>query len=389
MKKSMFFALAALGLVAMASCKKEEEKTPEAAPELTNETQITGIPFTGGEFTYEFDSNKKWTVAGDAEVTIEGQTYEFGLNPTSGDAGHGVVTVTVPANKGAKEISYSFTLTLLGEDKDTKPLTKTVSLTIPAPSVTDAAGNTYKAAYLGGNYWMTENLRTIPEGMTVSEDPKDKSGLWYPYILTDVEIYSEKNKVGLDVLKSKATAKVAKDEATIKTNGYLYSANVYLGGVEFGETNFTSFEGVRGICPEGWHIPTRADFVALNGWAQASAAAGFSEVLDDKAPFYDATYKGGKYENAVKSNWNPVLTGTVTGAYSTTVITKLNSTKSELFNKQALTYWAGSTGNSKTQVWAMITTFTKDKYPEGRLHTSFCTASFGVAVRCVMDKTAK
>lgn len=386
----MFFALAALGLVAMASCKKEEEKTPEAAPELTNETQITGIPFTGGEFTYEFDSNKKWTVTGEAEVTIAGQTYEFGLKPTSGDAGHGVVTVTVPANKGAEDISYSFTLTLLGEDKDTKPLTKTVTLTIPAPSVTDAAGNTYKAAYLGGNYWMTENLRTIPEGMTVSENPADKSGLWYPYTLTDVETYiSGKDKNGNDIWKSKATAKVAKDEATIKTNGYLYSANVYLGGVEFGETNFTSFEGVRGICPEGWHIPTRADFVALNGYAQASAAAGFSEVSDDKAPFYDAKYKGGKYENAVKSNWNPVLTGAVIGAYNTTVITELNSTKSELFNKQALTYWAGSTGNNKTQVWGMITTFSKNTYPEGRLHTGFCNAPNGVAVRCVMDKPAK
>lgn len=375
----MFFALAALGLVAFASCKKEEEKTPEAAPELTNETQITGIPFTGGEFTYEFDSNKKWTVAGDAEVTIEGQTYEFGLTPTSGDAGHGVVTVTVPANKGAKEISYSFTLTLLGEDKDTKPLTKTVSLTIPAPSVTDAAGNTYKAAYLGGNYWMTENLRTIPEGMTVSENPADKSGLWYPYTYTDVKIEDG---------KAKATAKVAKDEATIKTNGYLYSANVYLGGVEFGKENFTSFEGVRGICPEGWHIPTKADFVALNGYAQ-SKGKDIPEVSDDKAPFYDAKYKGGKYENAVGCNWNPVLAGVVTTVYSTNVITELNSTKTELFNKPALNYWAGSTGVNETQVWAMITTFSKSAYPEGRLHTSFCKAPYGVAVRCVMDKTAK
>ena len=375
----MFFALAALGLVAMASCEKEAEKVKEPAPELTNETQITGIPFTGGEFTYEFDSNKKWAVAGEVEVTIEGQTYEFGLNPTSGDAGHGIVTVTVPANKGAKEISYSFTLTLLGEDKDTKPLTKTVSLTIPAPSVTDAAGNTYKAAYLGGNYWMTENLRTIPEGMTVSENPADKSGLWYPYTYTDVKIEDG---------KAKATAKVAKDEATIKTNGYLYSANVYLGGVEFGKENFTSFEGVRGICPEGWHIPTKADFVALNGYAQ-SKGKDIPEVSDDKAPFYDAKYKGGKYENAVGCNWNPVLAGVVTTVYSTNVITELNSTKTELFNKPALNYWAGSTGVNETQVWAMITTFSKSAYPEGRLHTSFCKAPYGVAVRCVMDKTAK
>lgn len=214
MKKSMFFALATLGLVAMASCEKEAEKTPEAAPELTNETQITGIPFTGGEFTYEFDSNKKWTVAGDAEVTIEGQTYEFGLNPTSGDAGHGVVTVTVPANKGAKEISYSFTLTLLGEDKDTKPLTKTVSLTIPAPSVTDAAGNTYKVVYLkDGNYWMAENLRYVPEGLTPSKDLNNvTAGVYYPIKVSD----------------DHTKAVQSSDENDIKAYGYLYQAELHL-----------------------------------------------------------------------------------------------------------------------------------------------------------------
>lgn len=289
----MFFALATLGLVAMASCKKEAEKTPEAAPELTNETQITGIPFTGGEFTYEFDSNKKWTVAGEVEVTIEGQTYEFGLTPTSGDAGHGVVTVTVPANKGAKEISYSFTLTLLGEDKDTKPLTKTVSLTIPAPSVTDAAGNTYKVVYLkDGNYWMAENLRYVPEGLTPSKDLNNvTAGVYYPIKVSD----------------DHTKAVQSSDENDIKAYGYLYQAETAFGLAINSlktEEDAKKVEGTQGICPKGWHIPTSTDIINLVG----KSVSPFT--LNDKAPYYDG--KNSSIKQLNEDNFNIASWGAIT-----------------------------------------------------------------------------
>lgn len=382
--------------MALAGCDKEngeENKEPLPDPEITNEVEIKDVPFTGGEFTFEFDANRDWTVTGDAEVSVGGVTYEFGLAPTSGEAGHGKITVTAPANKGTEPIEYSFTITLLGENQTSADAyTKEFQLTVPAPSVTDANENTYKVAYLGGNYWMTENLRTIPDGMTASETPADKSGFWYPYTLTDVEVYfDKKDKNGNDVYKSKATAKVAKDEATIKAQGYLYSANIYLGGITYGEDNYTTFEGVQGICPKGWHIPTKADFVALCGFSQSANSAGIAEEKDPTAPFYDEKYKGGKYDNAVECGWNPVLSGiNFNGtAYNTTVITRLNSTKENLFEKPAMTYWAGSTGYSKTQVWSMMTTFTLSTYPEGRLHTSFNNVTSGVPVRCVMDKAAE
>ena len=173
--------IALAGALALAGCDKEngENKEPLPDPEITNEVEIKDIPFTGGEFTFEFDANRDWTVTGDAEVSVGGVTYEFGLVPTSGEAGHGKITVTAPANKGTEPIEYSFTLTLLGENQTSEDAyTKEFQLTVPAPSVTDAAGNTYKVVYLkDGNYWMAENLRYIPEGKTVSDDATDGRNL--------------------------------------------------------------------------------------------------------------------------------------------------------------------------------------------------------------------
>ncbi len=393
MKKYLFAIIALGGAMTFAGCDKEngENKEPLPDPEITKETEIKDIPFTGGTFTYEFDANRSWKVSG--TDIIGADSYEVELAPVSGEAGHSSIEIKLPANRIQNEIVFSFTLTLLGENQtSTEAYTKEVQLTVPAPSVTDANENTYKVAYLGGNYWMTENLRTVPDGMTASEDPSDKSGFWYPYTLTDVEVYlSGQDKNGNDVYKSKATAKVAKDDATIKAQGYLYSASVYLGGITYGEDNYTTFEGVQGICPKGWHIPTKADFVALCGFSQSANAAGIAEEKDPTAPFYNEQYKGGKYDNAVECGWNPVLSGVNFNgtAYNTTVITKLNSTKESLFEKQAMTYWAGSTGYSKTQVWSMMTTFTLSAYPEGRIHTSFSNATSGVPVRCVMDNAAE
>lgn len=390
MKKYLIPAALVLFGAAFAGCNKEandEEKKTLPDPEVTAVSEIPVIPFYGTEFELKFTSSRNWMVT---SASVNGSyDYDFKYSPIAGEAGESAIKLTFPANRTQEELEVELEIALLDETSSTEGAFKYTFPTfkVPAPSVTDAAGNSYKAAYLGGNYWMTENLRTIPEGMTASENPADKSGFWYPYVLKDVTITT--NDKGKEV--SSATAEISKDEATIKAKGYLYSANVYLGGVTYGEDNYTTFEGVQGICPKGWHIPTKADFVALCGYAQSANSAGIEEETDADAPFYAEDYKGGKYDNAVKCGWNPVLSGiNFNGAgYNTTVITRLNSTKEDLFEKQALTYWAGSTGYIKTQVWSMMTSFTSNGYPEGRLYTGFNNATNGVVVRCVMDKAAE
>lgn len=122
----------------------------------------------------------------------------------------------------------------------------------PTEATLDYGGVTYKIVTLkDGRTWMAENLRYVPEGKSVSSVPGDGSGIWFPCNL-------EK----------------AADESLVETNGLLYSYPVLLGMTgEFTADNYNTSEGVRGICPEGWHVPTQAEWLALTSVEEYGDAA--------------------------------------------------------------------------------------------------------------------
>lgn len=111
-------------------------------------------------------------------------------------------------------------------------------------------GVKYKIVTLkDGRTWMAENLRYVPEGKTPSSDPAANAGIWYPQIVVENGgAYS---------------ANVSTDADYIAKVGYYYDFCTAAGITELTAENSTTFEGVRGICPEGWHIPTNAELTAL------------------------------------------------------------------------------------------------------------------------------
>ena len=94
-------------------------------------------------------------------------------------------------------------------------------------------GETYRTAKIGGQVWMAENLRYRPAGTEIGE------GVWYP-------------EEGLSAVAEK---------------GLLYDYATATGGV-----SVRSGTPLRGICPEGWHIPALAELEAL---LAVGPAAGF------------------------------------------------------------------------------------------------------------------
>lgn len=135
--------------------------------------------------------------------------------------------------------------------------------TVEVPTV-EWGGVKYKIVTLkDGRTWMAENLRYVPAGKTPSSDPKDGSGIWYPCNL-------EK----------------AADQTLVETNGLLYSYPMLLGiSGGFTADNFDKQEGVQGICPDGWHIPTMAEWLKLAG-------AGSGSLSDPTSPYFDAIEVG-------------------------------------------------------------------------------------------------
>lgn len=93
-------------------------------------------------------------------------------------------------------------------------------------------GVSYKLVRMkDGNLWMAENLRYQPSDKLASDNPNDEhSGVWY--------------------------ARGSKDKYDIENLGYLYCWDVVCNGEE-------PHEQMRGICPEGWHLPSEEECLSV------------------------------------------------------------------------------------------------------------------------------
>ena len=92
-----------------------------------------------------------------------------------------------------------------------------------------------------GRTWMAANLRYVPQGMTAASDPADQTGIWYP---CDTD------------------ASASLEEEFVRGQGLLYGLGAAL-GFDPTASDYERAEGIRGVCPEGWHIPTAGEFEAL------------------------------------------------------------------------------------------------------------------------------
>lgn len=380
----MSIAAVALGVAALAGCSKEEKKTePVPEPEITGKEVLETVPFTGGTVTYEFETNRAWKVTETGATQASAESYEPEFDTISGNAGKNKIKITFPANKTQQEIKFSFTITL---DKSattksvdaSKAYTKTVEVTIDAPSVTDAAGNVYKVVYLkDGNFWMAENLRYIPDGQTVSEDPKNGE-IWYPYDFS--------------------TLKAVKSDEIIKTNGLFYTLEAAL-GTSLTTDNAAKQEKAQGICPDGWHIPSFEEaYVLFGGTNSIPAGCTITEKPYTNAYYYNADYKGGNVKefNETEPYANLKFVGGVSISGSGVAAYQKANTGFENFpmtNFWTSTLYKTATTDTKeldkvnSQNFVISLMAVKNN-PDGKISMLYGKMKGGNAVRCVMDQPA-
>lgn len=259
-------------------------------------------------------------------------------------------------------------------------------------------GERYNTVTLpNGTTWMAEPMRYVPAGLTPSSDPLADAHIWYPYELIDAESTS----VNAD------SATPLTDAASIRKYGYFYDMQAALGR-EITPENCYDFEGAQGICPKGWHIPTRMEYVALCGnsvWREGDADPSPAQLFDTSAPFYNEAYKGAKIVSLNEAGWNFVPSGvrmstgyTATPRYQLTIVNAKNSTLTDLYNQPALSYvmtsschkpiysTADPTVLNNIQYFSLMSTFTLANYPEGRLSVAYLSILAGQQLRCVKDQ---
>ena len=115
-------------------------------------------------------------------------------------------------------------------------------------TLTDYDGNVYHTVEIGQQCWMKENLRTIhyADGTIIPVGTELSETTAYRYYPND-------------------------NSANVPIYGYLYNWAAVMHGAASSSANPS---GVQGICPDGWHVPSDAEFEQLINYVSSQSQYG-------------------------------------------------------------------------------------------------------------------
>ncbi|MCQ2361380.1 MAG: hypothetical protein MJ009_07910 [Paludibacteraceae bacterium] len=170
--------------------------------------------------------------------------------PTDGDNGRAINAL------------FGSTNNKMNNGNGLKGLGRTVRCVKNTETVKDACGNTYPVVTIGNQVWMAENMRcnkydTESERAGV-ELSTSSSTVYTPYYTA---------------IPGSSKPDYMTDEQFGKL-GYLYNWAAAV-GLEDGQTQTSAFTGNRqGICPNGWHMPSVAEWNTLRDFLGGQSVAG-------------------------------------------------------------------------------------------------------------------
>ena len=209
------------------------------------------------------------------------------------------------------------------------------------PSVTDKSGYSYSTVQIGTQCWMARNLRTTK--------------------------YADGSSV---------TSYIPNGAGSVNVNyGRLYPYTSVMNG------SSTSTGDVQGVCPSGWHVPSEAEFLALNTYVGSqndytcnSNQENVAKALATNNTSSDYLWESSAVDCAVG---NGVSTNNATG-----------------FNAYPAGYYVGSYDKFKKDAWFMTTTMigggSTRAYYISYSKTSLSAGQFSsgsASVRCIKGAT--
>ena len=183
----------------------------------------------------------------------------------------------------------------------------------------------------------------------------------------------------------------AADPSLTETAGLLYSYPVMLGMTgEMTGTNFDQYEGAQGICPDGWHIPTMAEWLKLAG-------TGSGSLSDPTSPYFEKTQSGGSIAALNKDGFNIAGCGYINAASATATPAYMATVSAADASAFGMGYFPSSTGYKVTyntaddpesgikniQYYAGMITYNKSY---NRMTIAYQGGYCAAPVRCIKNK---
>ena len=209
-------------------------------------------------------------------------------------------------------------------------------------------GKVYQTVVIGTQEWMAENLAYLPSVMSPETGLPATTAHYYVYGYN-----------GTNVTDAKATA-------NYNTYGVLYNWPAAMNGAASSTTNPS---GVQGVCPDGWHLPSDAEWTELTDYLGGESVA------------------GGKLKETGTTHWASP-NSLVTGATNETGFTALPGGYRYSYDYGGGTfgsvgyygYWWSATGGNPSDAWSRYM-----YYNYSNVYRNNNTKELGISVRCLRD----
>lgn len=216
----------------------------------------------------------------------------------------------------------------------------------------DSRDNTeYSWVQIGSQTWMAENLKYLPSVVGPGTGSNSEA---YCYVY---------GYDGTSISAAKATENYA-------TYGVLYNWTAAMNGAESSDANPS---GVQGICPDGWHLPSDAE------WKQLEMYLGMSET-DVNSTGWRGTVEGGKLKEAGTTHWADPNAGANNESGFTALPGGYRYFNGYFYNIRSYGDWWSSTEYDSGNAWYRCLS-----YGYSSVYRYFNFKSMGFSVRCLRD----
>jgi uncharacterized protein (TIGR02145 family) len=302
--------------------------TPVA--EITDNSAISG-----GEVTDE----------GSSPVTVRGVVWSALPNPTTtqhdgitadGEGEGGYVSELTGLTSGTTYYLRSYATNHVGTAYG-EELSFTTLWECSYPFIDSRDGQSYQTVQIGDQCWMAENLN-IGTRINGSSNQTNNG---------TIEKYCYNNF-----------------EAQCDIYGGLYQWNEMMG--------YSTTPGVQGICPEGWHLPTDAEWCALEQEVDPTISC--------SSTGWHGVDGGGKLKETGTTHWNSPNTGATNSSGFTALPGGYRSTGGSFYYAGNYGYWWSSSELDASDAWSRSL-----YYDRAQVSRYYYGKSRGFSVRCLKD----
>jgi uncharacterized protein (TIGR02145 family) len=214
----------------------------------------------------------------------------------------------------------------------------------------------YPYITIGEQVWLAENLAYLPSVV----GPETGSGAEGHETDSYYYVYGYE---GTDVDEAKATE-------NYQEYGVIYNWHAAMNGATSSDANPS---GVQGICPEGWHLPSDAE------WKQLEISLGMTQTQAD-GEGWRGTDEGGKLKEEGTTHWHSPNEGATNSSGYTARPGGARYYNGEFNSLVSSSGWWSTSEYSTDSTWRR-----RLGYSSSGVFRSFSIKETGIAVRCIRD----